>query len=422
MSLCIEKTKLQGMGPQSMAESMRYMKMTSHVNIKGTKLDFADEVEHVGIIRSVHGNNANLLSRISSHKKAIGAVLHNGMARNHRGNPAASVSAEKLFGASVLFSGLGSLVLKNDEIDLLDHYYSRTLQNLMRLHPNTPRCVTLFLAGSLPGRALLHLRQFSLFSMLIQLDGKPLKQLVCKMLTYSKPNSNSWFHQLRNLCLQYNLPHPLELVESPPSKGSFKALVKKRVLQYWERKLHAEADPLNLPSLHYFHPQFLSLAKPHQLWLTAGASAYQVTMALVQARMLSGRYRTERLARFWSKNKSGCCLLPTCTGLKKSEDIEHILVHCGSLSTTRTGLILFTEKYGSDLPAVVKEILSTFCNLSHPNFVQFLLDCTVLPKVISAVQLHGECILNPLLRVTRSWCYSLHRERLKLLGRWTISR
>ena len=201
VSLCIEKTKLQGMGPQSMAESMRYMKMTSHVNIKGTKLDFADEVEHVGIIRSVHGNNANLLNRISSHKKAIGAVLHNGMARNHRGNPAASVSAEKLFGASVLFSGLGSLVLKNDEIDLLDQYYSRTLQNLMRLRPNTPRCVTLFLASSLPGRALLHLRQFSLFSMLIQLDGKSLKQLVIHILTFSKPNSNSWFHQLRKWLL-----------------------------------------------------------------------------------------------------------------------------------------------------------------------------------------------------------------------------
>ena len=146
-------------------------------------MDFADEAEHLGVIRSVDGNGPNLLNRFSSHKKALGAVLHTGIARHHRGNPAASLRTENIFGSSVLFSGLGSLYLKAEEIDQLDRYYNAKLQNLMRLHPCTPRCVITFLAGSLPGRALLHLRQFSLFGMLIQQEGVQLFKLAESILT-----------------------------------------------------------------------------------------------------------------------------------------------------------------------------------------------------------------------------------------------
>ena len=49
-----------------------------------------------------------------------------------------------------------------------------TLQNLQRLHEKTPRSVTLLLSGSLPAEALLHLWQFSLFSMINRLLGDPL--------------------------------------------------------------------------------------------------------------------------------------------------------------------------------------------------------------------------------------------------------
>jgi hypothetical protein len=198
----------------------------------------------------------------------------------------------------------------------------------MRLHPRTPRCVLTFLAGSLPGRGLLHLRQFSLFGMLLQQEGAHLSKLAESILTNNKPNSNSWFHQLRDLCLLYRLPHPLILIFDPPSKSKFSVLVKKHVLNYWETKLRSEAEPSDLPSLRYFHPEFYSLSKPHPLWSTAGSSPYQVAKATIQAKMLSGRYRTERLMRFWSKNKEGLCLLPSCSELHLQEDLEHILVHC----------------------------------------------------------------------------------------------
>ena len=409
--LCTNKTKLQVVSPPSFSSAVP----SSTVTIEGTPIKFDEEAEHLGVIRSIHGNSPNLLNRFSKHKKALGGVLHAGLARHHRGNPAAAIRTEKVYGTPVLFSGLGSLYLKKSEIEQLDQHYCTVLSNLMHLLPGTPRAVIYFLAGSLPGQALLHLRQFSLFGMLMHQQGSHLYKTVEVILTNSKHSSCSWIHQLRDLCIQYSLPHPLTVMSHPPTSSQYKTLVKKRITDYWETILRSEADSTILSSLKYFQPHFYSLTKPHPLWLTAGASPYQVTKALVQAKMLSGRYRTERLMRHWSKNKDGNCLLPSCDGL--SEDLEHILVTCKSLSVTRQSLASFTKDYAIRFPQIAS-IVQFYCSPTNPQFVQFLLDCSCLPDVIVTAQMFGEDILHHLFRITRTWCYSLHRSRLKLLGRW----
>ena len=50
--------------------------------------------------------------------------------------------------------------------------------------------------------------------------------------------------------------------------------------------------------------------------------------------------------------------------------------------------------------------------------MQFLLDCGAVPQVIKAVQQHGPQVSNLLFKLTRTFCYSVHRDRLKQLGLW----
>ena len=139
-----------------------------------------------------------------------------------------------------------------------------------------------------------------------------------------------------------HLPHPLDLLESPLSNLAFKNLTSKAVISYWEKKLRAEAEPLK--SLEFFKPSYMSLLAPHPLWLTARSSSYEVIKATVQAKMLSGRYRTEKLCSHWSNNKSGYCL-SGCSS--QVEDLSHILLDCPSLSKTRNTLTL--ERLGGGL-------------------------------------------------------------------------
>ena len=173
--------------------------------------------------------------------------------------------------------------------------------------------------------------------MICQLHGDPLNRRARQVLPKGKPSSKSWFIQIRDICLLYDLPHPLQLLSNPPSKQTFKKLAKAQVISYWELKLRQEASFLT--SLVYFKPEYSSLAAPHPIYLTAGSNPYEVAKAVVQGRMLSGRYRTEQMARHWSGNKEGYCKGTMCSQI--CETLEHILLWCPSYSSTRVKLVFF---------------------------------------------------------------------------------
>ena len=125
--------------------------------------------------------------------------------------------------------------------------------------------------------------------------------------------------------LLYQLPHPLSILENAPNKDSFKKLIKAKITDYWELKLRGEASLLS--SLINFKPEFMSLTKPHPIWTTTGSNPYEVSKAIQQARLLSGRYRSQSLVSHWNPlNREGYCLSPSCTQVK--ETVEHILIDC----------------------------------------------------------------------------------------------
>ena len=312
----------------------------------------------------------------------------------------------------VLFSDVGSLILSDQETYVVSQHHKETISNLQRLYPLTPRPVIYFLAGTLPGEAFVHLKQLSLFGMISRLPSNILHQHARHIFSNITKSRGSWFQQIKNLCLKYSLPHPATLMSKPPPKDEFKVTVKKHVIDYWEQKLRYEAQLL--PSLAFFKPQFMSLSKSHPLWTTAGASPTKVVMATVQARFLSGRYRTQSLCRHWSGTSGTCELSPDCD---TPEDIPHILQHCKSLNQTREKLMVFTRSYCASHP-VITGLVTCYCDVGCRLFTQFLLDCSVLPRVIAAVQVHGQVILTHLFNISRMWVYALHRDRLKILGRW----
>ena len=107
--------------------------------VSGIPLSFTTTAEHVGIIRSTTSGNApHVLQRIAAHKRSLGAVLSAGLAKRHRGNHAASLHTEKLYGLLVLMSGLGSLYLLESDKKTLGQHYKDTLQNLQKLYSRTP--------------------------------------------------------------------------------------------------------------------------------------------------------------------------------------------------------------------------------------------------------------------------------------------
>ena len=50
--------------------------------------------------------------------------------------------------------------------------------------------------------------------------------------------------------------------------------------------------------------------------------------------------------------------------------------------------------------------------------LQFLLDCSVIPNIVQLANIYGDGIFDTMFKLSRTFCYSIHRERLKILDRW----
>ena len=184
VTLCPDKTKLVRLTRVADTD----MEMMNPIVINGTKIPFSDCAEHVGILRSTEGNLPHIMKRITSHKKALGAVMFAGLAQRHRANPAVGLKIERIYGNPVLMSGLASLVLSGQEQTLLDQHGKKNYQNLQKLHDKTPDSVVYFLAGCLPASAEIHRRQLSLFGMITRLTSDPLnihaKNVLTRLIYY----------------------------------------------------------------------------------------------------------------------------------------------------------------------------------------------------------------------------------------------
>ena len=210
VKLVPSKTKLLGLSKPKHEFLVQYAKLTNRVTIEDVGVSFVEDAEHVGIIRSTHGNMPNILNRISCYKKALGAIGSSGMARSHRGNPAATIRVHKLYAEPILFTGLASLVLLSSEIKMISSHHKKTLQFLQRLHENTPRAVVYFLGGSLPAEALLHMRQLSLFIMICLCPNDPLFRHGTYILNNCRPSSKSWFF-FKSWLYVRNMDSPIQL-------------------------------------------------------------------------------------------------------------------------------------------------------------------------------------------------------------------
>ena len=63
------------------------------------------------------------------------------------------------------------------------------------------------------------------------------KQIAYRQLSIKGCKSNSWFVAIKELCFKYELSYPLDLLQDPPSKESWKRTVNKQVNNYWVERI-----------------------------------------------------------------------------------------------------------------------------------------------------------------------------------------
>jgi hypothetical protein len=121
------------------------------------------------------------------------------------------------------------------------------------------------------------------------------------------------------------------------------------------------------------------------------------------------------MCRFWSTNKGGYCLAPTCHLVQ--EDLEHLLVVCPALDHVRHRLHSLWCLKTADCPPL-QRLIMWILGSSPDKQVRLILDSTACPQLISLVQAFGQEIQDRVCYLTRTWAFSIHCHKMKILGRW----
>ena len=195
----------------------------------------------------------------------------------------------------------------------------------------------------------------------------------------------------------------------------YKKLIKARVTDYWERYYRAKALHLCDHSLKHFKPEFMSLSWPHKIWTTCGSNPFEIHKAVVQARMLSGRFITDKLSRHWNQNRLGLCTIPGCTG-DETGSLEHYLLFCPALGSARANAMKLFHKVSLKHEVLRNILQNIFQHQTSENIVQFLLDCSSVPEIVTLSQSENSSLVDKLFYISQTWCYSIHRSRMNRLG------
>ena len=96
--------------------------------------------------------------------------------------------------------------------------------------------------------------------------------------------------------------------------------------------------------------------------------------------------------------------------------VEHMLVACEGLAHKGEDIIMYWKQQTEDNEHLQALTTTKLCSEVDEQ-VQFLLDPSVVPSVIRGCQLQ-HFSLDDVFKLTRTFCYALHRRRLQLIGRF----
>ena len=114
----------------------------------------------------------------------------------------------------------------------------------------------------------------------------------------------------------------------------------------------------------------------------------------------------------WTSNKDGNCLLPSCS--PAPWNISFFSAQPWDLHARN--FFKLCNKVSLESEELSRIINSVLFSGDQQTIMQFLIDCSAMPEVIRSVQTFGDHTLYRLMYIGRTWCYNIHRERMRQLG------
>ena len=352
-------------------------------------------------LRSSNTESSAVNENIKKARRTLYSLMPSGCHGNNGQDPETTIHLLQTYILPILVYGMEVVLPRGKHLDCLEKFYKKYLKLLLSIPVTTADPAVYILFGTVPIEATIHKRALILFGNITRLAPESVeKQVAYRQLSIKGHKSNSWFVAIREICFKYELIHPLELLQDPPRKETWKRTVNKQVNGYWSDRIRSNA--LLYSSLHYLQVADYQYGKRHPVLQTIG-NAREIPRIAIKLKLVTGMYilQTNRAAFNQNQIKSTCLLCNT-----EDETMEHFLLSCTALHSVRQPIL-----------DIIKESLTTLHEAqlvrTTSDLLQIVLDCSALYHVIPKCNHH---LLEAIEFHSRRFCYKLHCERYKRLA------
>ena len=358
--------------------------------LNGKTLSTSSKEKHLGIIRNKRNDNSDTIqARIQDARRAAYSLMGAGLCGLNGSGTEVAILLYSTYIVPVMLYGLESLVLQDNEVEILEAFHRRNIRHILHLPSSTAAPALYLLSGCAPIKALLHIRALGMFRNIADCKGKSnpvsfINNVISRQIVMKSSTSYSWAAYIRRILHKYNLPSAYDILLHPPSANRWKRLIRTTVYDYWTTIFRTDAEKMS--SLKYLRLERLEIGKLHSS-LKGDTNQHSVSCTTIATKLLVRRYPLS--GSQVSGRKRDRCLL--CK--KGEEDEMHFLLHCEALQDTRLPLL-------TTLLQVIKEDRRS---VNPEDLVEVILnphDIYSTPQII---------------KLCRKLVYKLHSRRSELL-------
>ena len=186
----------------------------------------------------------------------------------------------------VLTYGLEVVIPKSKAFEVLNKYHKKTIKQIISLQSTVTDPAIYIISGLLPIEAEIDIKVLTLFGNICRLDRKSTEWRIAeRQLTIKTFKSNSWFIDLKKICVKYSIHNILEFLYCPLTKAKWKMTIINRVKEYWKSRILQNKQMYS--SLRYLSNEYI-LGTVHPVAFLTSANPSDISRIPIKLKITTG--------------------------------------------------------------------------------------------------------------------------------------
>ena len=309
----------------------------------GQNIEQTSSTKHLGITRTKYCK-VNIDERLQSGRRTIYALLGPGLKSMVGLSPIVALKIWKTYALPRCIYGMETQTYSMTDMERLERQQRKICRQLQQLPESCASTAVYALLGVEPIETAIDKNTLSLFLGIARLTDSVKFKILQRELYMADTQDQSFICRVRKILKKYALPPPESIFDAPPKKACWKNMVRNATSNYWYKEWFR--DTKEKSSIQYLQLQNNPIHNPHNIWKVVNHKIKDVKKAQVKAKLVTNTYRLQSVrAKFNQHAVKSTCVI--CN--EGDEDIEHFILRCKSLNTTR---IVYLKKLQSLIESI----------------------------------------------------------------------